>query len=102
MYIEFLWEKNEYCSNNTWYNKLNVFDWFKANQNITSILIGILALVAQWIEQKTSNLLAVGSIPTEGTISMVAVAQLVRASGCGSEGRGFKSHQSPHYNFSEL
>ncbi len=26
---------------------------------------------------------------------MVAVAQLVRASDCGSEGRGFKSHQSP-------
>jgi hypothetical protein len=26
---------------------------------------------------------------------MVAVAQLVRASDCGSEGRGFKSHQPP-------
>ncbi len=26
---------------------------------------------------------------------MVPVAQLVRASGCGSEGRGFKSHQAP-------
>lgn len=25
------------------------------------------ALVAQWIEQEPSNLLAVGSIPTEGT-----------------------------------
>ena len=24
------------------------------------------------------------------------VAQLVRASGCGSEGRGFDSHHSPH------
>lgn len=27
---------------------------------------------------------------------MVTVAQLVRASGCGPEGRGFESHQSPH------
>lgn len=26
---------------------------------------------------------------------MVAVAQLVRASDCGSEGRGFETHQSP-------
>jgi hypothetical protein len=26
---------------------------------------------------------------------MVAVAQLVRASDCGSEGRGFKTHQPP-------
>ena len=26
---------------------------------------------------------------------MVSVAQLVRASGCGPEGRGFKSHRSP-------
>ncbi len=27
---------------------------------------------------------------------MVGVAQLVRASGCGPEGRGFESHHSPH------
>lgn len=27
---------------------------------------------------------------------MVGVAQLVRASGCGPEGRGFESHRSPH------
>lgn len=27
---------------------------------------------------------------------MADVAQLVRASDCGSEGRGFKSHHSPH------
>ena len=27
---------------------------------------------------------------------MVAVAQLVRASACGAEGRGFKSRQPPH------
>ena len=27
---------------------------------------------------------------------MVDVAQLVRASGCGPEGRGFESHHSPH------
>ena len=28
-------------------------------------------------------------------LNMVAVAQLVRASDCGSEGRGFEAHQSP-------
>ena len=28
-------------------------------------------------------------------IQMVVVAQLVRASDCGSEGRGFEPHQSP-------
>ena len=28
---------------------------------------------------------------------MVGIAQLVRASGCGSEGRGFESHYLPHY-----
>ena len=27
---------------------------------------------------------------------LVIVAQLVRASGCGPEGRGFEPHQSPH------
>ncbi len=27
---------------------------------------------------------------------MVIVAQLVRASDCGSEGRGFETHHSPH------
>ncbi len=30
------------------------------------------------------------------------VAQLVRASGCGSEGRGFDSHHSPHTVFVPL
>jgi hypothetical protein len=30
--------------------------------------------------------------------TMAGVAQLVRASDCGSEGRGFKSHHSPHAN----
>ena len=33
---------------------------------------------------------------------MVGVAQLVRASGCGSEGRGFDSHHSPHKESSSL
>ena len=27
---------------------------------------------------------------------MAGVAQLVRASGCGPEGRGFETHHSPH------
>ena len=29
--------------------------------------------------------------------NLADVAQLVRASVCGTEGRGFKSHHSPHY-----
>lgn len=33
---------------------------------------------------------------------MVGVAQLVRASGCGPEGRGFKSHHSPSKKVSAL
>ena len=33
---------------------------------------------------------------------MVGVAQLVRASGCGPEGRGFDSHHSPHEKTSLL
>lgn len=33
-----------------------------------SDIINILAPVAQWIEQETSKLLAVGSIPTRGTM----------------------------------
>ena len=32
-----------------------------------------------------------------GDLHMVAVAQLVRVSGCGPGGRGFESHQPPHY-----
>lgn len=31
-----------------------------------------------------------------GDLHMVAVAQLVRVSGCGPGGRGFESHQPPH------
>lgn len=30
---------------------------------------------------------------------MVAVVQLVRTSGCGSEGRGFEPHRSPKNSF---
>ena len=30
---------------------------------------------------------------------MVVVAQLVRASDCGSEGRGFEPHRCPHFLF---
>ncbi len=33
---------------------------------------------------------------------MANVAQLVRASGCGSEGRGFDPHHSPHIIWSML
>ena len=35
------------------------------------------------------------SILAARTIYTADVAQLVRASGCGSEGRGFDSHHSP-------
>ena len=33
---------------------------------------------------------------------MVAVAQLVRAPGCGPGGRGFKSHQPPHFSLEPI
>lgn len=33
---------------------------------------------------------------------MAGVAQLVRASGCGSEGRGFDSRHSPHISYFSL
>ena len=32
-------------------------------------------------------------------IFVVGVAQSVRASDCGPEGRGFDSHRPPHFNF---
>jgi hypothetical protein len=44
---------------------------FKATNSPFSAIIIKNAPVAQWIEQETSKLLAVGSIPTRGTISMV-------------------------------
>ena len=37
--------------------------------------------------------------PTIFKIHVVGIAQLVRASGCGSEGRGFESHYLPHFLF---
>ena len=40
-------------------------------------------------------LTVVGSVVPDSFV--VDVAQLVRASDCGSEGRGFKSHLPPHY-----
>lgn len=36
-----------------------------------------------------------GSSPTSGAVTVV---QLARTSDCGSEGRGFKFHQSPLYS----
>lgn len=39
-----------------------------------------------------------GSNPFAPTI-LVGVAQLVRASDCGPEGRGFDSHRPPHHFF---
>lgn len=33
---------------------------------------------------------------------MADVAQLVRASGCGSEGRGFDSRRLPHANLNKI
>lgn len=59
--------------------------------------------VAQWIEHQPSKLRVTGSSPvgrTNGTpcfFSMVIVAQLVRAPGCGPGGRGFESPHSPMF-----
>ena len=38
---------------------------------------------------------------SRGVVDMVGVAQLVRASDCGSEGRGFESHYPPHMTKAE-
>lgn len=41
-------------------------------------------------------------VATSSTVAtMVIIAQLVRASDCGSEGRGFESHWSP-YSFASF
>ena len=81
------------------------------------------ALIAQLVEHLTCNEDVVGSIPAQSSKwycdrvvlgaglqnllhwfessqylkYMLAVAQLVRASDCGSEGRGFDSHRSPKW-----
>ena len=70
------------------------------------------APVAQWTERRTSipldggsnppgraTLSRPGPLPRSGTIRgpLVAVAQLVRAPGCGPGGRGFESPRSPHF-----
>ena len=51
-------------------------------------------LLAQLVEQYTFNVWVLGSSPRGITRvrRMVIIAQLVRASVCGAEGRGFKSH----------
>ena len=41
--------------------------------------MGLLALVAQWIEQEPSNLLVVGSIPTEGALKAMLKISLESA-----------------------
>ena len=45
-------------------------------------------------ENANQSLMACHSAPTK--VNMVDVAQLVSASDCGSEGRGFDSHHPPH------
>ena len=37
------------------------------------------------------------AIAFEKVINMVTIVQLVRASDCGSECRGFESHRAPNY-----
>ena len=49
--------------------------------------------VAQLAEYRIVYPVVAGSNPV--SLAMVVVAQSVRASDCGSEGRGFKSHQPP-------
>jgi hypothetical protein len=56
---------------------------------------------AAWLAHLVWDQGVEGSNPFAPTIFflqiMVGVAQLVRASGCGSEGRGFKTHHPPHF-----
>lgn len=43
------------------------------------------------------GILIIGSVIQPLSNEMAIVAQLVRASDCGPEGRGFDSRQSPHF-----
>ena len=58
--------------------------------------------VAQSVEQRTENPCVGGSIPSRATIYLTNngdCGEVVNASDCGSDIRGFDSHQSPHiYN----
>ena len=56
---------------------------------------------AVWLAHLVWDQGAEGSNPFTPTIFVVSVAQLVRASGCGSEGRGFEPHHSPHFKINE-
>ena len=64
--------------------------------------------IVQLVEYRSPKPKVVGSSPSASAMhNMVYVAQLVRASDCGSEGRGFESHHSPtnvaaHYNVLSL
>ncbi len=52
---------------------------------------------AVWLAHLVWDQGAEGSNPFTPTIYVVSVAQSVRASDCGPEGRGFNSHHSPHF-----
>lgn len=62
-----------------------------------------IASVAEWIRQPSLKRLHVGSIPVRRTVYnkpyMVYVAQLARASDCGSEGCGIVPHRTPNLQF---
>jgi hypothetical protein len=59
-----------------------------------SVNLHIFGAVAQLVEYRIVYPVVAGSNPV--SLAMVVVAQSVRASDCGSEGHGFKSHQPPY------
>lgn len=59
-----------------------------------------MASIAQWLERRIVTSEVAGSIPVTRPINYGECSSVVRASECGSEGRGFDPRHSPHIYFS--
>ena len=73
-----------------------------ADEEIRSLVeaVNYVGSVAQLVEQWTENPCVGGSIPSRATTYKMeygGCGEVVNASDCGSDIRGFDSHQPPHY-----